>query len=311
MVAVVNDPEGVNLRGGPGTEFNSLAVIPVGTELPVLGPKQNVSWLPVSYQGRIGFVHEDYIDLRTPPAAGSAASATPTASPSPRPSPSSSPSPSASPSSSPSSQQMRVTSPDGVNLRAGPGMDQRVLTVIPNNARVTVIGRSPDGKWVNVSYNGQSGWADAQYLAPADARSDTTSSTGSGNPSSAAGSARFIWPVSGRSITTGFSGGHPGIDIDQFPSGGNPVVAAAAGRVSFAGGNPCCSYGLHVKVEHRDGTMALYAHLQSIDVREGQEVTQGQTLGKSGSTGYSTGAHLHFELHMGGAQVDPLGQLPR
>ena len=195
-------------------------------------------------------------------------------------------------------QQMRVNAVDGVNLRAGPGLDQRVLTVIAHNARVTVISRSSDGKWAQVTYSGQTGWVDTQYLLPVDAPGDTSG-------------ARYVWPVTGRSITTNFGPGHPGIDIDQYPVGGNPVVAIAAGTVVFSGGNQCCSYGLYVKVEHRDGTVSLYAHLQSIDVREGQEVGQGQTLGRSGSTGYSTGAHLHFEMHMSGGAVDPLGQLGR
>ena len=129
------------------------------------------------------------------------------------------------------------------------------------------------------------------------------------DPAADAGKYKYIWPVSGRSITTYFSPGHPGVDVDQYPAGGNPVVAVAAGRVIFAGGNQCCSYGLYVKVEHKEGVVTLYAHLDSMSVREGQEVTQGQVLGKSGNTGFSTGAHLHFEMHFSGGAVDPLGYL--
>jgi murein DD-endopeptidase MepM/ murein hydrolase activator NlpD len=205
-------------------------------------------------------------------------------------------------------QELRVNSADGLNLRAGPSMDQRVLSVVPNGTLVKVISRSPDGRWANITHNGQSGWVDTEFLEKPDAR---PSPTPTANPGSAAGSARFIWPVSGRSITTPFSGGHPGVDVDQYPSGGNPVVAVAAGTVTFAGGNPCCSYGLYVTIEHDDGSESLYAHLQSVDVRQGQSVPQGQMLGRSGNTGRSTGAHLHFELHMGGTPVDPLGLLPR
>ena len=285
-VAVVTEPEGVNLRGGPGTNFISLAVIPLGTELPVLGPKVNGDWVPVSYQGKLGFVSDQFVELKAVASAPQPPVPMPAAPPSPTPAPAA------------QQQQMRVNSVDGVNLRAGPGLDQRVLTVIPHNARVTVVGRSADGKWAQITYSGQSGWVDTQYLLPADTASDTSG-------------ARYIWPVTGRSITTNFGPGHPGIDIDQYPAGGNPVVAIAAGKVIFSGGNQCCSYGLYVKVEHRDGAVSLYAHLQSIDVCEGQEVSQGQTLGRSGSTGYSTGAHLHFEMHMNGSAVDPMGQLGR
>jgi murein DD-endopeptidase MepM/ murein hydrolase activator NlpD len=314
---VINDPEGVNLRGGPGTTFPSLVVIPMGDEASILGPKVNDRWLPVSYQGRMGFIFDEFVTIRTvtAPTVSPAGAAQPSANASPSPSPAASPSPSPAAAQTEQAlpQEMRVDSTDGLNLRAGPGTDQRVLAVIPNNATVKVTGRSPDGRWINISYNGQSGWADAEYLKRPDQPSSSprpSASPAPQNPGAAAGTARYIWPVAGRSVTTPYSGGHPGIDIDQFPSGGNPVVAVAAGKVTFAGGNPCCSYGLYVTIEHDGGVETLYAHMQSVDVREGQTVTQGQTLGLSGSTGRSTGAHLHFELHMG-SPVDPMGMLAR
>lgn len=202
----------------------------------------------------------------------------------------------------------RVNSPEGLNLRAGPGADQRVLTVIPHNTRLPVGTRSPDGRWVQVTFASQNGWVDSQYLVPAGAEERPSPPP---NPGAEAGTAKFIWPVANRSVTTRFGPSHPGIDVDEFPSGGNPVVATAAGKVVFAGGNPCCSYGLNVRVEHPGGAMSLYAHLATVEVREGQEVAQGQRLGLSGNTGFSTGAHLHFELHIGGSPVDPMGQLPQ
>lgn len=312
QVVVVTDPDGVNLRGGPGTNYISLDVIPKGAELPVLGPKLAVNWIPVSYQGKMGFVFDEYVEVKTV----LAPALTPPSAPLPLPgaiplvlATTAAPSPSPSPSASPAMQtQLKVNSSDGLNQRAAPSMEARVLGVIPHQTRVTVTSRTPDGKWSAVTYAGQAGWVDSQYLVPADAAVESRPDTScAGAP---AGS-RFIWPVCGRSITTYFGPSHLGIDIDQFPAGGNPVVAIAPGKVVFAGGNPCCSYGLYVKVEHKDGIVSLYAHLQSFEVREGQEVTQGQSLGKSGNTGFSTGAHLHFELHMNGSPVDPLGQLPR
>lgn len=300
-VAVVIEPEGVNLRGGPGTNYVSLGVIPKGTELPILGAKINVNWIPVSYQGKLGFVLDQYVEVEAVIASAQPAPPLVAAQPSPSPSPA--------PLTPGTTQppQMRVNSPDGVNLRSGPAMDQSVLTVLPHNTRVTVASKTPDGKWAQVTVAGQTGWVDSQYLASVDA----TTPPADAGPGTAAGSAKYIWPVSGRSITTYFGPGHPGIDVDQYPAGGNPVVAIAAGKVTFSGGNACCSYGLYVKVEHKDGAVSLYAHLQSMDVHEGQEVSQGQTLGRSGNTGFSTGAHLHFELFIGGGQVDPLGHLGR
>ena len=120
----------------------------------------------------------------------------------------------------------------------------------------------------------------------------------------------FIWPASGP-ISSYFGPGHPlGIDIDLY-NGANPAIAAAkGGTVSFAGGNPCCSYGYYVVVDHGDGFQTLYAHLSSIAVGDGQYVESGQLVGYGGTTGYSTGDHLHFEVHYGGSIVDPLSYLP-
>jgi murein DD-endopeptidase MepM/ murein hydrolase activator NlpD len=80
--------------------------------------------------------------------------------------------------------------------------------------------------------------------------------------------------------------------------------------VTFAGGNPCCSYGLYVTIAHPDGSETLYAHMSSIAVVQGQAVSQGDVIGYVGCTGYCTGNHLHFELIIDGRQVDPLLYLP-
>jgi murein DD-endopeptidase MepM/ murein hydrolase activator NlpD len=121
----------------------------------------------------------------------------------------------------------------------------------------------------------------------------------------------FIWPVTGP-ITSYFGPSHPlGIDIGLGPNGvGIPIHAAMAGTVSFAGGNACCSYGYYVVVDHGGGFQTLYGHLSKIDVSVGESVSQGETVGLSGTTGYSTGPHLHFEVHLNGKVVNPLSYLP-
>lgn len=117
----------------------------------------------------------------------------------------------------------------------------------------------------------------------------------------------FIWPVQGR-ITSYFGATHPkGIDISIAYA---PVAASAAGRVVFVGGDACCSYGYYIDIEHADGYMTRYAHLSKFLVTLGQEVAQGDTIAVSGNTGYSTGAHVHFELRKGGAVRNPLDFLP-
>ncbi len=120
----------------------------------------------------------------------------------------------------------------------------------------------------------------------------------------------FIWPTTGP-ISSYFGPSHPlGIDIDLFQNTNAPIVAAAAGTVTFAGGNPCCSYGLYVVIDHGNGYVTLYAHLSRILVRTGQKVNQGELLGYSGMTGYATGPHLHFEVHYKDTIIDPLSILP-
>jgi hypothetical protein len=124
---------------------------------------------------------------------------------------------------------------------------------------------------------------------------------------SARASTRLVWPASGP-ISSYFGPSHPlGIDVAQ--SKGN-IVAAMAGTVVFAGGNPCCSYGIYVVIDSPDGVRTLYGHLSTLAVRRGQKVKQGATLGKVGSTGTSTGPHLHFEVIDRGVRQDPLRYLP-
>jgi murein DD-endopeptidase MepM/ murein hydrolase activator NlpD len=124
---------------------------------------------------------------------------------------------------------------------------------------------------------------------------------------SARASTRLVWPANGP-ISSYFGPSHPlGIDVAQ--SQGN-IVSAMAGTVVFAGGNPCCSYGLYVVIDTPDGVRTLYGHLSTLAVRRGQKVKQGQVLGKVGSTGTSTGTHLHFEVIDRGVRQDPLRYLP-
>lgn len=95
---------------------------------------------------------------------------------------------------------------------------------------------------------------------------------------------------------------HDGVDIGA-PCG-TPVPALAAGEVSRAG--PSGGYGLQVRVEHSDGVATSYSHLGSVSVRPGQRIDAATVIGRVGSTGYSTGCHLHFMRLVGGRAVDPL-----
>lgn len=128
----------------------------------------------------------------------------------------------------------------------------------------------------------------------------------------------FIWPISGP-ITSGFGTRvhpihrtrkmHTGLDI-AGPNRG-PIKAADGGQVIFAGWKG--GYGKCVMINHgnRNGKnlVTLYGHMSGLSVSRGQNVSKGQVIGYEGSTGYSTGPHLHFEVRVDGAPVDPRGYL--
>lgn len=127
------------------------------------------------------------------------------------------------------------------------------------------------------------------------------------------GSGRFTWPFPGYSRVSseygyrvhpisGQSKFHSGIDL-AGPSG-SPIVAAESGTVISAGWNGG-GYGNVVIIDHGGGISTLYGHNSSVSVSSGQKVERGQTIASCGSTGYSTGPHLHFEVRQNGATVNP------
>lgn len=121
---------------------------------------------------------------------------------------------------------------------------------------------------------------------------------------------RMVWPATGR-LTSGYghrSGRmHRGIDI-AAPVG-TPIRAAQDGSVSFVGWRG--GYGLTVEIRHGGRLRTRYAHQSEVAVTRGQRVRRGQVLGRIGTTGSSTGPHLHFELAVAGADRDPAHALPR
>ncbi|HTX74306.1 MAG TPA: M23 family metallopeptidase [Rectinemataceae bacterium] len=125
---------------------------------------------------------------------------------------------------------------------------------------------------------------------------------------------KVMWPLRGPLTSyfgyrpdpfTGVRSFHAGIDIAADP--GTQVRAAMDGRVADVGYNP--TYGNYIILSHAEGIQTLYGHLTSYSVRIGQVVSQGAVIGLTGSTGYSTGPHLHFGLYHHGNPVDPLKYL--
>ena len=124
------------------------------------------------------------------------------------------------------------------------------------------------------------------------------------------GGGRMIWPIQG-TITSQFceprpwEACHPGMDI-AAPSG-TPIRAALGGVVAIAGW--VGGYGNYTCIQHGGGLSSCYGHQSSIAVSVGQSVTQGQVIGAEGSTGHSTGPHLHFEVRINGAVTNPMNYL--
>ena len=123
----------------------------------------------------------------------------------------------------------------------------------------------------------------------------------------------FMWPLPGYNTLSSLFGGrthpvtgrpnnHTGIDIPA--PAGTSILAAKSGVVTTSTYNS--SYGNYVVVSHSDGTSTLYAHMSRRGVSKGQTVSQGQVVGYVGTTGSSTGNHLHFEIRVNGSRVDPV-----
>jgi len=319
---IVTSPDGLNLRAGPDTSYPVLAVMPTGAQVSIVGAAQNGIWLPVVYNGQSGFADGEYIAISGTAIVASGADSSGAATLAGTPSP-------------PPSGTAVVLPSDGLNLRSGPSSNAGIITVMPAGARVTIAGPAQNGIWVPVIYNGQSGFADGTYLsldgsvpiiaaggvgasgsASAQGTSPTPSPTGTAAGRTATptppapGGSKLAWPSSSRKISTPFSAAHLGIDIDQFDNPNEPIHASTSGTVVFAGGNPCCSYGLYVDVDNGAGILTRYAHMAQILVKQGQIVRQGDVLGIVGCTGKCTGNHIHFEVHINGRPVDPLSLLP-
>lgn len=139
------------------------------------------------------------------------------------------------------------------------------------------------------------------------------SSGGSGSDSGVDG---YIWPTNNTRLVTSpygerwcpFHGyeSHNGADIGA--ARGSAVLAAKSGRVIQAGWNG--GYGISVMIAHDDGITTLYGHMDGCSVSVGQTVSQGETIGICGSTGNSTGAHIHYTMYKNGGTIDPLPYLP-
>ena len=207
------------------------------------------------------------------------------------------------------------------------GSEARILTrtmaqratrdrIVASRDALAAAQRAKQGALADVRDDRASFVAEADALAAqsavlaatiARAQSAPAASTGPTTPVSASGG-QLSWPVAGP-VTSGFGGRwgrmHEGIDIGVGT--GTPVHAAAAGVVVYAGW--MSGYGNIVVIDHGNGLSTAYGHNSSLQVGQGAAVGQGDVVALSGSTGHSTGPHVHFEVRVNGTPVDPLGYL--
>lgn len=183
----------------------------------------------------------------------------------------------------------------GVNLRSGPGTSYKILAVLDEGSKGTVLASS--GAWHKLDTDEGTGWSHASYLCG-------SGSTPTPGPTPTAGcSGGYTNPAPGAPVTSEFgscrdgcSRLHKGIDLGVGI--GTSVHAADGGTVYSTGW--ISGYGNAVILSHCGKSGTLYGHLSKFLVSEGQQVSKGQIIARSGNSGISTGPHLHFEIRLGG-----------
>lgn len=138
----------------------------------------------------------------------------------------------------------------------------------------------------------------------------SSSSSGSSSSGSGTSTGGFIWPVSHTHAITSYMEErwgrmHNGIDIAGGDDYGQPIMAADGGTVTWSG-NDGGGYGNYVMIDHGNGYVTVYGHASSLACSTGDYVSQGQVIAYVGSTGNSTGPHLHFEIRLNGEYLNPL-----
>ena len=177
-----------------------------------------------------------------------------------------------------------------------PGIDLPVgqMLVVPGGKREMVVWQLPSTTKAAAG-TGAFGWTNAGQCL--------------GVTPKPLGTGQFLWPVGSHWVSGNpYAWWHRGIDLAGKV--GDPVYAADAGTVMWAGPNSW-GYGNLIVLEHGNGWVTLYAHLSQVYVRCGQQILQGAVIGGVGSTGRSTGPHLHFETRSNGDLPNPLSSLPK
>lgn len=195
----------------------------------------------------------------------------------------------------------------GLNVRAEPSISAPVGTTLADGTEFLARGTSEDGLWTATDL----GWVYTDYVCPSGTvPSNNRSGSASGN-GGGGGTSSWRNPVAGSCVTdpygwrteevAGASPFHYGCDLGA--ACGANIQGIAPGVVIAAGWNG--NYGYQVSVQHPDGTVSSYAHMSQILVEPGQSVGANTVLGLVGTTGLSTGCHVHLETRRNGETFDP------
>lgn len=188
-----------------------------------------------------------------------------------------------------------ITSAVWNNLIPGQELVIGSTIIVPGGKREMVVWQIPASNKPAPASTGVGGWSNAGQCLNVSAK--------------AVGTGKFIWPNNAHWVSGNpYAWWHRGIDLAG--NLGDAVYAADAGTVLWAGPNSW-GYGNMILIDHGNGWQTLYAHLSQIYVRCGQQMVQGATIGAIGSTGRSTGPHLHFETRLNGDLPNPLNSLPK
>jgi murein DD-endopeptidase MepM/ murein hydrolase activator NlpD len=180
------------------------------------------------------------------------------------------------------------------NLIPGQELPIGMVLVVPGGKRELVVWQLPSTSKPAPVGTGAFGWTNAGQCLNVSAKP--------------LGTGKFIWPVNAHWVSGNpYAWWHRGVDLAG--NMGDPIYAADTGIVVWAGPNSW-GYGNMIMLDHGNGWQTLYAHLSQLYVRCGQQILQGAVIGAVGSTGHSTGPHLHFETRHNGDLPNPLNNLP-
>ena len=338
--ARVADPEGVNLRAEPTTWAATLTSVPFDAVVELRIDEadtvygEGVRWWPVRFEGQAGWVVGDYLapDLGPLLPADVPAEAAPPEAPAVV--------PPAVAVFAPGSYVAAVTDDGtGLNIRADAAPDAERVGFVPENDVVQVMDGpfyDPTGTpWYLITDGDATGYVTGVYLAqaaqpappadepaPPDAPAPPAPPAPAPEPPAGLATGSFIYPVADFTFTQEYGCSpywfepwepaigcnfHNGIDLAN--SAYTPLMAADGGVVEYAGWCDC-GLGYYVKIDHGNGFKTVYGHMAEQPwVSTGQRVGRGEVIGPMGSTGNSTGPHVHFMIEVNGSTVDPLGYL--